>query len=92
MLLLPRQENPGGTIGRLARPTDSDARASQQPGGFVVGAATPCTMLKADKALAAAWPGVVEAANLIGSVQVRNRATMANTSSWLPTSKRSGAS
>jgi len=26
---------------------------------------------------AAAWPGVVEAANLIGSVQVRNRATMA---------------
>ena len=48
-----------------------------ESGGFVIGAATPCTMLKADKALAAAWPGVVEAANLIGSVQVRNRATMA---------------
>lgn len=46
-------------------------------GGFAIGAATPCTALKADKALAAAWPGVVEAANLIGSVQVRNRATMA---------------
>jgi CO/xanthine dehydrogenase FAD-binding subunit len=46
-------------------------------GGFVIGAATPCTALKDDKALAAAWPGVVEAANLIGSVQVRNRATMA---------------
>lgn len=46
-------------------------------GGFVIGAATPCTGLKEDKALAAAWPGVVEAANLIGSVQVRNRATMA---------------
>lgn len=46
-------------------------------GGFVIGAATPCTALKQDKALAAAWPGVVEAANLIGSVQVRNRATMA---------------
>ena len=45
--------------------------------GFVIGAATPCTALKADAALAAAWPGVVEAANLIGSVQVRNRATMA---------------
>lgn len=44
---------------------------------FVIGAATPCTALKADTALAAAWPGVVEAANLIGSVQVRNRATMA---------------
>ncbi|MBV1687501.1 xanthine dehydrogenase family protein subunit M [Novosphingobium sp. G106] len=46
-------------------------------GGFAIGAATPCTALKDDKALSAAWPGVVEAANLIGSVQVRNRATMA---------------
>jgi len=46
-------------------------------GGFTIGAATPCTALKADAALVAAWPGVVEAANLIGSVQVRNRATMA---------------
>src|SRR5687768_2974171 len=45
--------------------------------GFAIGAATPCTALKKDKAFAAAWPGVVEAANLIGSVQVRNRATMA---------------
>ena len=45
--------------------------------GFAIGAATPCTALKADQALVAAWPGVVEAANLIGSVQVRNRATMA---------------
>ncbi|MEZ5737563.1 MAG: xanthine dehydrogenase family protein subunit M [Novosphingobium sp.] len=45
--------------------------------GFAIGAATPCTALKEDAALAAAWPGVVEAANLIGSVQVRNRATMA---------------
>ena len=46
-------------------------------GGFAIGAATPCTALKDDAALSAAWPGVVEAANLIGSVQVRNRATMA---------------
>jgi CO/xanthine dehydrogenase FAD-binding subunit len=45
--------------------------------GFAIGAATPCTALKADKALVGAWPGVVEAANLIGSVQVRNRATIA---------------
>lgn len=44
---------------------------------FAIGAATPCTALKANAGLAAAWPGVVEAANLIGSVQVRNRATMA---------------
>ncbi len=46
-------------------------------GGFAIGAATPCTALKDHAALAAAWPGVVEAANLIGSVQVRNRATIA---------------
>jgi CO/xanthine dehydrogenase FAD-binding subunit len=45
--------------------------------GFAIGAATPCTALTRDAALAAAWPGVVEAANLIGSVQVRNRATIA---------------
>jgi CO/xanthine dehydrogenase FAD-binding subunit len=44
--------------------------------GFAIGAATACTALKNDEELAAAWPGVVEAANLIGSVQVRNRATM----------------
>ena len=46
-------------------------------GAFVIGAATPCTSLKDHADLCAAWPGVVEAANLIGSVQVRNRATMA---------------
>ena len=45
--------------------------------GFAIGAATACTALKRDAALCAAWPGVVEAANLIGSVQVRNRATIA---------------
>jgi len=45
--------------------------------GFAIGAATPCTALARDVELAAAWPGVVEAANLIGSVQVRNRATVA---------------
>jgi CO/xanthine dehydrogenase FAD-binding subunit len=47
-----------------------------QDGGFVIGAATPCTELLNDAALCKAWPGVVEAANLIGSVQVRNRATI----------------
>lgn len=49
----------------------------EEGGAFIIGAATPCTALKHSKALVAAWPGVVEAANLIGSVQVRNRATMA---------------
>ena len=56
----------------------SQLRAIREESGyFAIGAAVPCTALKAHKALAAEWPGVVEAANLIGSVQVRNRATMA---------------
>jgi CO/xanthine dehydrogenase FAD-binding subunit len=48
----------------------------EEAGYFAIGAAVPCTSLKNNKALVAEWPGVVEAANLIGSVQVRNRATM----------------
>lgn len=48
----------------------------EEAGHFAIGAAVPCTALKNNAALAAEWPGVVEAANLIGSVQVRNRATI----------------
>lgn len=46
-------------------------------GGFAIGAGTPCAALSEDKALAKSWPGVVEAANLIGSKQVQGRCTMA---------------
>ncbi len=49
----------------------------EEAGYFAIGAAVPCTSLKKNAALLAERPGVVEAANLIGSVQVRNRATMA---------------
>ncbi len=45
--------------------------------GFVIGAGVPCAALNEDKALLKAWPGVVEAANLIGSKQVQGRCTMA---------------
>jgi carbon-monoxide dehydrogenase medium subunit len=45
--------------------------------GFVIGAGTPCAALNEDKALSKAWPGIVEAANLIGSKQVQGRCTMA---------------
>ena len=44
--------------------------------GFVVGAATPCAVIGEHAALRAAWPGVVEAARLIGSTQVQGRATL----------------
>jgi len=49
----------------------------QEGGGFVIGAATPGVALSEHRALGLAWPGVVEAANLIGSTQVQGRASMA---------------
>ncbi len=49
----------------------------QEAGGFVIGAATPGVTLGDHPALSAAWPGVVEAVNLIGSTQVQGRASMA---------------
>lgn len=44
--------------------------------GFVIGAAVPSAALSEDAALMAAWPGVVEAANLIGSTQIQGRCTI----------------
>ncbi len=45
--------------------------------GFTIGAAVPCAALDENAALLKAWPGVVEAAGLIGSKQVQGRCTMA---------------
>jgi len=45
--------------------------------GFSVGAAVSCAELGENKALKKAWPGVVEAANLIGSKQIQGRCTIA---------------
>ncbi|MBH79947.1 MAG: oxidoreductase [Gammaproteobacteria bacterium] len=44
--------------------------------GFRVGAAVSGAELGAHKALGKAWPGVVEATNLIGSDQIQGRCTM----------------
>jgi aerobic carbon-monoxide dehydrogenase medium subunit len=44
--------------------------------GFSIGAAVPCAALNENTALVKAYPGVVEAANLIGSKQVQGRCTM----------------
>jgi len=46
-------------------------------GGFRIGAAAAAAELGEHKALRKAWPGVVEAANLIGSTQIQARATLA---------------
>ncbi|OED38175.1 oxidoreductase [Chromatiales bacterium (ex Bugula neritina AB1)] len=44
--------------------------------GFKIGAAVSCATLGAHAALCNAWPGVVEAANLIGSDQIQGRCTI----------------
>ncbi len=44
--------------------------------GFSIGAAVPCSALTDNASLLKAYPGVVEAANLIGSKQVQGRCTM----------------
>jgi carbon-monoxide dehydrogenase medium subunit len=49
----------------------------EQDGAFVIGAATPGAVIGESEALRRAWPGVVEAANLIGSTQIQGRASLA---------------
>ncbi|HSY87044.1 MAG TPA: xanthine dehydrogenase family protein subunit M [Verrucomicrobiae bacterium] len=51
-------------------------KITAEAGGFRIGAAVPATELGEHKALKKLWPGVVEAANLIGSTQIQGRATM----------------
>jgi carbon-monoxide dehydrogenase medium subunit len=49
----------------------------EENGGFVVGAATPGAVVEAHAGMNKAWPGVVEALDLIGSTQVQGRCTLA---------------
>ena len=47
-----------------------------ESGGYRIGAAVSCMRLTEDAAFANTWPGVIDAVNLVGSVQVRGRATI----------------
>jgi CO/xanthine dehydrogenase FAD-binding subunit len=49
---------------------------SAEAGGFRIGACVPCIALEEHHDLKAMWPGLVEAARLIGSTQVQGRATI----------------
>src|SRR5688572_23072519 len=49
---------------------------TEEKGGWRIGAAVTGAELKEHARLKMAWPGVVEAANLIGSTQVQGRATL----------------
>ncbi|MFZ1103191.1 MAG: FAD binding domain-containing protein, partial [Hyphomicrobiaceae bacterium] len=49
---------------------------TEEAGGFRIGAAVTGAELKEHVRLKTVWPGVVEAANLIGSTQIQGRATL----------------
>src|ERR1700704_2950810 len=49
---------------------------TEEKGGWRIGAAVTGAELKEPPRLKQVWPGVIEAANLIGSTQVQGRATM----------------
>src|SRR5437667_3429970 len=49
---------------------------TEEKGGWRIGAAVTGAELKEHPRLKQVWPGVVEAANLIGSTQIQGRATM----------------
>jgi CO/xanthine dehydrogenase FAD-binding subunit len=51
-------------------------RVTEEGGGWRIGAAVTGAELKEHARLKQVWPGVVEAANLIGSTQVQGRATL----------------
>ncbi len=52
-------------------------RIVAENGGYSIGAAVPCAALGEHKKLLKTWPGIVEAARLIGSTQIQGRATIA---------------
>ena len=49
----------------------------ERDGAFTIGAATPGAVIGECAALRETWPGIVEAANLIGSTQIQGRASLA---------------
>jgi carbon-monoxide dehydrogenase medium subunit len=49
----------------------------EEGGAFVVGAGTPGAVVEAHAGMNKAWPGVVEALDLIGSTQVQGRCSLA---------------
>jgi CO/xanthine dehydrogenase FAD-binding subunit len=59
----------------IKRITETRA-VSEDKGGWRIGAAVTGAELKEHPRLKQVWPGVVEAANLIGSTQVQGRATL----------------
>ncbi len=56
---------------------DAARAITAEAGGFRIGCAVSCAELGDHKGVLALWPGVVEAAELIGSTQIQSRCTIA---------------
>lgn len=66
-----------GHIVDIKRIPEMNAVTQTGDGGWALGAAVCSAQLNENVALKAEWPGVLEAADLIGSMQVQGRATLA---------------
>ena len=56
---------------------EMNAITVEKNGGYRFGGAVSCMQLLENKAFAETWPGIIDGANLVGSIQVRGRATVA---------------
>lgn len=76
--LLVRMQNDDFDAGLIVdiKAIDGMDQITETDDGFVIGAAVPSAALSEHGGLSAAWPGVVEAANLIGSTQIQGRCTV----------------
>lgn len=69
-----RRIDPGVIVDIKALPGAMEI--AREGGGYRIGAGVPGAALGEDAAFVADWPGVAEAAQLIGSTQIQGRATM----------------
>lgn len=60
----------------LKRVADLPAGIEEVDGSLRIGAMTPMTAIGDDPRVRAGWPALVEAAQVVGSIQIRNRATL----------------
>jgi carbon-monoxide dehydrogenase medium subunit len=44
--------------------------------GLIIGAAVPCCLIYENRAIASAYPGVIDAVSLIGGIQIQSRASL----------------
>lgn len=65
-----------GTIVDVKKIPELTAIQKTADGGFKIGAAVSGAILEEDPDFGKAWPGVLEALNLIGSTQIQGRASM----------------